>query len=113
MAAHDRLQIARACYGAYESGDRSVVERLLSEDFSFYSPADVGIDRARYFERCWPNAERIAAFEFTRLVEAGDEVIVTYESTRTDGTRFCNTEVLTFAGEQICRAEVYFGWELE
>jgi ketosteroid isomerase-like protein len=73
----------------------------------------VGIDRVRYFERCWPNSERLDAFEFKRLVEAGDEVIVTYEATKTDGHRFRNTEVLTFAGEQICRAEVYFGWNLD
>jgi hypothetical protein len=31
----------------------------------------------------------------------------------TDGTRFRNTEVLTFEGEKICRAEVYFGWDLD
>jgi ketosteroid isomerase-like protein len=107
-----RLQLAREAFHAYESGDRGVIERLLSPDFSFYSPADPGIDRARYFERCWPNAARIERVEFVRLIEAGDEVIVTYESTRADGTRFRNTEVLTFAGEQIRRVEVYFGWEL-
>jgi ketosteroid isomerase-like protein len=109
----DRLKLARDLYGAYESGDRRVVEDLLTEDFTFFSPADVGIDRARYFERCWPNAGRIKAFQFERLVEAGDDVFVTYESTRTDGTRFRNTEVLTFAGDKLCRAEVYFGWDLE
>ena len=113
MPAHDRLKLARACYGAYESGDRSVVEELLTEDFTFYSPADVGIDRARYFERCWPNAELIEAFEFKPLVEVGDEVVVTYESTKTDGHRFRNTEVLTFVGDKINKAEVYFGWDLE
>jgi ketosteroid isomerase-like protein len=113
MPAHDRAQIARESYGAYESGDRSVIEGLLTDDFTFFSPADVGIDRATYFERCWPNSERIEAFEFERLIEAGDEVVVTYESTRTDGTRFRNTEVLTFEGNRIRRAEVYFGWDLE
>jgi ketosteroid isomerase-like protein len=109
----DRLEIARESYGAYESGDRSVVERLLSDDFVFYSPPDPGIDRAAYFERCWPNAESIAAFEFKRLVETGDEVVVTYEATRVDGSRFRNTEVLTFTGDKISRAEVYFGWNLD
>jgi ketosteroid isomerase-like protein len=99
-------------YGAYVSGDRSVVELILSDDFTFYSPADVGIDRARYFERCWPNSESLADFRFTRLIEDGDEVVVTYESTRTDGSRFRNTEVLTFAGDKLTRAEVYFGWNL-
>ena len=108
----DRLQLARAVYGAYESGDRSVVEDLLSEDFVFFSPPDPGIDRTTYFERCWPNSELIESFEFKRLVENGDEVFVTYESTKTDGNRFRNTEILTFAGDKLCKAEVYFGWNL-
>jgi len=112
VAAYDRLQLARDCYDSYESGDRRVVADRLTDDFRFYSPADVGIDRAAYFERCWPNAELIAAFEFKRLLEAGDEVIVTYESERTDGSRFRNTEVLTFEGDKICKAEVCFRWEL-
>ena len=113
MPANNRLQSVRDSYGAYESGDRGVLEELLSEDFTFYSPPDPGIDRATYFERCWPNAELIEAFDFKRLAEVGDEVIVTYESTKTDGSRFRNTEVLTFRGEKICKAEVYFGWDLE
>ena len=113
MPAGDRLQTARDAYGAYESGDRRVIEECLSDDLTFYSPTDVGIDRAEYFERCWPNAENIEAFDFKRLVETGDEVIVTYEARNTDGHRFRNTEVLTFAGDKICRVEVYFGWNLE
>jgi ketosteroid isomerase-like protein len=113
VPSHDRLKLARDSYRAYESGDRRVVEELLTDDFTFYSPADVGIDRATYFERCWPNSELIEAFEFKRLVEAGDEVIVTYESRKSDGHRFRNTEVLTFEGDKIRQAEVYFGWNLE
>jgi ketosteroid isomerase-like protein len=110
---HDRLKLARESYGAYESGDRRVIEDLLTDDFAFYSPVDVGIDRATYFERCWPNSELIEAFDFKRLVEIGDEVVVTYESRKTDGRRFRNTEILTFEGDKICKAEVYFGWNLE
>jgi ketosteroid isomerase-like protein len=109
----DRLKLARASYGAYESGDRAAIDELLTNDFTFYSPADVGIDRERYFERCWPNAGSIEAFDFKRLVEIGDEVFVTYESTKVDGSRLRNTEVLTFDGDRICKAEVYFGWNLD
>ncbi len=114
MTATDRPQLARDMYAAYETGDRQVVEQLLSDDFTFFSPYDVGIDRQTYFERCWPNAGNIAAFDFVRLQEIdGDAVLVTYEAQRADGTRFRNTEVLTFAGDQLSEAEVYFGWELE
>ena len=113
MPSRDRLRLARDAYGAYESGDRSVIEALLTEDFTFYSPPYPGIDRATYFERCWPNAELIESFDFKRMVECGDEVIVTYEGTRTDGSRFRNTEVLTFSGDKLRKTEVYFGWDLE
>lgn len=112
MTAQDRTQLARDIYEAYGTGDRSVVERLLSDDFTFYSPPDPGIDLSAYWERCWPNAGATQSFDFVRLVENGDEVIVTYELTKTDGKRFRNTEVLTFDGDKICRAEVYFGWDL-
>ncbi len=108
----DRLELARDAYRAYESGDRSVMERLLAPGFTFYSPADVGIDRDAYFERCWPNADHIRSYEFTRMLEQGDEVVVTYAATRTDDSRFCNTEVLTFEGDQMVKTEVYFGWNL-
>jgi len=109
-----RCAIARECYRAYETGDRSLIEPHLSEDFAFFSPPDPGLDRAAYFERCWPNAQNIAGFDFVRLAELGDgEVLITYEATRGDGSRFRNTEVMTFRGEQVCRVEVYFGWELD
>lgn len=111
--AGDRLQVVRECYAAYESGDRRLIEPHLSEAFTFYSPADPGIDRAKYFERCWPNAELIDTIEFKRLIESGDEVVVTYEGTRIDGHRFCNTEVLSFSGDKLRQVEVYFGWNLD
>ena len=113
MSDPDRKQLARDSYLAYTRGDRDAIEALISADFSFYSPYDVGIDRAAYFERCWPNAETLSSVSFERVIGSGDEVVVTYESTKTDGRRFRNTEVLTFSGAQICRAEVYFGWDLQ
>ena len=89
-----------------------MIEPLLSDDFVFSSPPDPRLDRDEYFERCWPNAQLIDNYDFVRMVENGDEVIVTYEAVKADGKRFRNTEVMTFRGEKICRAEVYFGWDL-
>jgi ketosteroid isomerase-like protein len=109
----DRISLAKAVYRAYETRDRDLIETLIGPEFTFHSPADeAGLDRAGYFERCWPNADDLAKFEFVRLIEDGDEVVVTYEATRADGSRFRNTEVLTFDGGQQTRAEVYFGWDL-
>jgi ketosteroid isomerase-like protein len=113
MPGDDRLQTVRDSFGAYESGDRSVLEEILSEDFTFYSPPDPGIDRTTYFEVCWPNSELTERFEFVRLIEVADEVIVTYNLTKSDGSRARNTEVFTFTGDKISRVEVYFGWDLD
>ena len=109
----DRLQTTRDAYRAYEESDRSLIESVIADDYVFYAPPDPGIDRAAYFERCWPNAGTLAAFEFERLVEVSDdEVLVTYEATKTDGKRFRNTEIQTFDGDKIAKTEVYFGWDL-
>jgi ketosteroid isomerase-like protein len=109
----DRLQLVRDCYRAYETGDRELVDELLTDDYMFFSPPDPGLDRDRYFERCWPNAGTIGTFDYVRLAEVGDEVLVTYEATRTDGSRFRNTEIFGFDGDRISRTEVYFGWDLD
>ena len=109
----DRTELAKAVYRAFAAADRDAIEALIAPEFSFTSPADeAGLDRTGYFERCWPNAGNLAAFEFVRLIEHGDEVVVTYEATRQDGSRFRNTEALTFAGDVQTCAEVYFGWNL-
>ena len=112
MADEDRLQTVRDSYAAFAAGDRSFFEERLSEGFTFSSPPDPHLDRDGYFERCWPGAGRGQEFEFVRLVESGDEVIVTYESTRSHAGRSRNTEVLTFDGDKISRVEVYFGWDV-
>jgi len=109
----DRIDIVRRSYRAYETGDRAALEALLADDLVFSSPVDVGIDRATYWERCWPNHENISAIAFKRLEAVGDdEVLVTYEAERTDGSRFRNTEVLGLTGDRIATVEVYFGWSL-
>jgi SnoaL-like domain len=113
MPASDRIERARDVYRAFSSGDRAAIERYLSDDFSFSSPLDVGVDRAGYFERCWPGAGLGQEFDFVRLVEFGDDVIVTYEVSHPDGHKGRNTEVLTFRGDQVCGTEVYFGWNVE
>jgi len=109
----DRIEIASSLYRAFAVGDRDAAEALLAPGFRFHSPPDPELDRAGYFEVCWPYAGNGRSFEFVRAIEAGDELVVTYVSTRPDGSRFRNTEVLRFEGERIVEAEVYFGWDLE
>src|SRR3954469_21099708 len=78
----NRIDIARELYEGFASGDREVVEQRLGQDFTFSAPPDPLLDRDGYFERCWPGAGSDQSFDFKRLVEAGNEVIVTYERTR-------------------------------
>ena len=110
----DRKQIVRDSYAAFAAGDRSFFEQHLSDDFLFSAPPDPKLDRGGYFERCWPGAGRGGHFDFVRLIESADEVVVTYESNASGGGRGRNTEVFTFNDEnKITRTEVYFGWNLE
>ena len=58
MVPADRKQIVRDSYAAFAAGDRSAFEAALSDDFTFSAPPDPMLDRAGYFERCWPGAGR-------------------------------------------------------
>jgi ketosteroid isomerase-like protein len=102
--------IARAVYDAYVRKDRNAIESLIADDFHFTSPLDNRLDRKTYFERCWPNSETTARFEFRHLVSDGGRVFVTYELTKTTGERFCNTEILSTWNGKVTDVEVYFGW---
>ncbi|MFC5422414.1 nuclear transport factor 2 family protein [Bosea eneae] len=108
----DASEIARACYKAYVDKDRTAIEALIAEDFHFTSPLDNRLDRTAYFERCWPNSERIRACTFKRLIAIGETVFVTYEGEAVDGKGFSNTEVMTIRNGEIVEVEVYFGWSL-
>ena len=85
---------------------------MIAPDFHFTSPLDNRIDRAAYFERCWPNSERTEAFDFVRFAAADDQIAVTYEARTIGGKRFRNTEIFTLRGDQVVEVEVYFGWSL-
>ena len=109
---NDPISIARASYEAYERKDRAGIEALIADDFHFSSPLDNRLDRKTYFARCWPNSQKIAAFDFIHIVRDDQRLFVTYEARNVDGTRFRNTELLTIRGNQIAEVEVYFGWSI-
>ncbi len=106
------VQIARAVFDAYVQKDRKAIESLIADDFQFTSPLDNRIDRKTYFEKCWPNSETTASFEFRNLVSDSVRVFATYELTKTTGERFCNTEILTTQDGKVSEVEVYFGWRI-
>ena len=114
MTESKREWIARESYLAYAKGDHDFFDRHLGDGFTFSSPPDPMLDRQGWEERCWPGSGRGQELDFVRVVELGDEVLVTYESRRTDGSGGRNTEIMAFNDDdQIIRTEVYFGWELD
>lgn len=100
---------ARMCYHAYESKDRKAIEDLLSIDFTFTSPNDNRIDKITYLERCWPFSEENPVYEFEKMLEEGNEVLVIYKCTTKNQKTIKNTERIIFEGQKIKSIEVYFG----
>ncbi len=101
--------LVRECFAAYETKDREALENLLADSFTFTSPGDDHINRARYFERCWPNSEHLRSFEIKDLLVEGNHVCARYEARTTEGTAFGNTEFFTVDAGKITEVEVYFG----
>jgi len=112
MGTDSNIDIVRAVFAAYGSGNRAQIEPLIAADFHFTSPLDNRIDRTVYFERCWPNSGRLDGFDFIYLVPDGDRVFVTYEARAVGGRRLRNTEVHTLRDGQLVEVEVYFGWSI-
>lgn len=106
-------EIVRESFRAFAEADRDAIEDLLADDLEFSSPPDPGLDRAGYFERCWPGAGGVKAFEIELMMRAGDAVVTNYVATRADGSRFRNTEIHRVEDGRIRRIEVYFGWDIE
>jgi len=103
--------IIRALFAAYRANDRKAVEDSFTGDFTFTSPYDDEIDKAAYFERCWPASVSgwLKEQVIERVFVQDDEAFVTYQCITTDGKRFRNTEFFRFEGDRIKRIDVYFG----
>ena len=106
------IAAVRTAFDAYVAKDRAAIEAVMAEDLRFTSPYDNRIDRKTYFERCWPNSEQSAGFEFIHLAADGDQVFVTYEGRSKNGHKGRNTEVFTVRDGKITEVEVYFGWNV-
>ena len=108
-----RTELVKNFYVAFSKADRDFVESLLAPNFTFSAPPDPMLDRSGFFERCWPGAGTLGNFEFIRLIEHGNEVVVTYEFSKPDGIKGRNTEIITFSGNKVSKTEVYFGWDIK
>jgi ketosteroid isomerase-like protein len=104
------MDLVRSYYYAYEASDRALLEKLLSDDFTFTSPLDDRIDRATYFAKCWPGHEHLRLFHLLQVTAEGDHLLIRYQAESTDGTTFCNVEHFELAEDQrVAHVDVYFG----
>jgi len=102
-------EVVRRLFAAYLAQDRAAAEALVAEDFRFTSPQDDHIDRAAYFERCFPTAERVRRQEIQRLARTGDDVFVLYEYELQTGAVHRNAELLTVRSGRVVEVQVFFG----
>jgi ketosteroid isomerase-like protein len=103
-------EIVRANLAAYVDQDRDAAEALIGDPFCFTSPQDDQIDRAAFFERCFPTADRFARQEVVHVVDAGaGDVFVMYEYELVDGGTYRNTELATVVDGRIVEVQVFFG----
>jgi ketosteroid isomerase-like protein len=111
MSPRSKSDIIRSFFAAYKSKDRKVVENLLTDDFTFTSPYDDAIDKATYFERCWPISisKRIQTHNLEKIFAEGSEAFVLYKCITDEGKEFRNTEFFRFEGDRIRQVYVYFG----
>jgi ketosteroid isomerase-like protein len=107
----DKAVIVRALFAAYRASDRVSVEQTFTDDFRFTSPFDDRLDKAAYFERCWPASISgwMKEQDIERIVVDGDAAFVTYRCVAKDGRSFRNTEFFVFDGAHIKSIDVYFG----
>jgi len=68
------------------------------------------IDRAAFFERCFPTAGRLRTQELLHVVPSdGVDVFVMYEYELLTGERHRNVEVLTVRDCKVVESQVFFG----
>lgn len=106
----DSAAMVRAYFAAYENWDRAAVESLLADDFTFKSPVD-DIDRATYFERCWPAAKDDRKVDIRTLLTDGNEAMVRYECAWPSGEYHHRcAEYFRTDGRKITHIDVFFGF---
>jgi len=105
----DREATVRGLFAAYLANRKDEVSDMLTEDFTFSSPRDDHIDKATYFERCWPQPPAFHAIHIERVSLEDNEALVRYRAEKLDGGAFRNVEVIRFHGDRIASVEVYFG----
>ena len=103
--------LIRRYFAAFRGDDWSAFEAFLADGFTFTSPHDDHIDKAGFFERCWPHRHLLRSVELEQIFVQGDELFVRYRAERADGVTFRNVEFMRLDNGKVRAVEVYFGSE--
>ncbi|MFF1273012.1 nuclear transport factor 2 family protein [Streptomyces marokkonensis] len=102
--------VVRAAFRYYRAQDRDAAFDLYADDFSFTSPRDDHIDKAAFFERCFPTAQRLTEQRLLHVTPADRElVLVLYEYGLATGGRYRNMEAIRVRDGLIREVQVFFG----
>lgn len=108
-SAESPVDVVRRFARAFAEQDRETADQLAAADFVFTSPQDDRIDRATWFERCFPTADHFDGSNATlQLVEIDGVVLHRYEYS-VDGVRWRNMEASRVEDGMVHEVEVYFG----
>jgi ketosteroid isomerase-like protein len=108
-----KSDVVRSMFESYLAQDRANADRLLADDFVFTSPQDDHIDKATYFERCFPTTTRLGWQKLVYVVPAnGDDVFVMYDYELKTGEHHRNVELITVRDERIVETQVFFGGQV-
>ncbi|MDP9241072.1 MAG: nuclear transport factor 2 family protein [Actinomycetota bacterium] len=102
--------VVQAAFRHYLAEDHDAAFALYADDFSFTSPQDDHIDKAAFFERCFPTAGRVTDQRMLNVTPADDELVfVYYEYDLPTGDTHRNMEAITVRDGLIRDVQVFFG----
>ena len=105
--------VVRTCMESYLAQDRDTAEKLIAKDFVFTSPQDDHIDRATFFEHCFPTVDRLKEQRTVEVIPTqGDDVFIMYEYELKAGGRYRNVELSTVRDGKIVEIQVFFGGQV-
>jgi ketosteroid isomerase-like protein len=110
----NRIALLRRYYESYETDDREALQGVLHQDFTFSSPApeDDRLGQVKYFQRCWPQHERITKFDLLDISAVADSALVRYIGRVREGSPFHCVDQVEFQDDLILKIECYFGRDL-
>lgn len=102
--------VVEEAFRCYRAQDRDAALPLYADDFTFTSPQDDHIDKAAFFARCFPTADRFTEQRLLHVTPADDRLVFAfYEYALTSGDRYRNVEAITVRDGLIREVQVFFG----